>query len=77
LLPIPGFDGFGILRPWLPYSVQVLSVRYSQLAMIGLFIVLWNVAPARDAFYSVAFQLTNLANIDPRLIGYGFLNMRP
>jgi hypothetical protein len=35
------------------------------------------VAPARDAFYSVAFQLTNLANVDPRLIGYGFLNMRP
>ncbi len=77
LLPIPGFDGFGILRPWLPYSLQVLSVRYSQLAMVGLFIVLWNVAPARDAFYSVAFQLTGLANIDPRLIGYGFLNMRP
>jgi len=77
LLPIPGFDGFGILRPWLPYSMQVLSVRYAQLAMIGLFIVLWNVAPARDAFYSLAFQLTNLVNIDPRLIGYGFQNMRP
>jgi Zn-dependent protease len=77
LLPIPGFDGFGILRPWLPYSMQVLSVRYAQLAMIGLFIVLWNVAPARDAFYSLAFQLTNLVNIDPRLVGYGFQNMRP
>src|SRR5207245_5595345 len=37
LLPIPGIDGFGILRPWLPYSVQALSVRYSQLAIIGLF----------------------------------------
>ncbi len=77
LLPIPGFDGFGILRPWLPYSLQALSVRYSQLAMIGLFIVLWNVAPARDAFYSLAFQVTNVLNIDPRLITIGQYYMRP
>jgi Zn-dependent protease len=77
LLPIPGFDGFGILRPWLPYSLQALSVRYSQLAMIGLFIVLWNVAPARDAFYSAALQITNAQNIPTILIIAGQLAMRP
>lgn len=77
LLPIPGFDGFGILRPWLPYSAQALSVRYSQLAMIGLFIVLWNVAPARDAFYGAALQITNVQNIPTILIIAGQLAMRP
>jgi Zn-dependent protease len=77
LLPIPGFDGFGILRPWLPYSLQALSVRYSQLAMIGLFVVLWNVAPARDAFYSAALQITNVLNIPTILIIAGQLAMRP
>jgi Zn-dependent protease len=77
LLPIPGLDGFGILRPWLPYSMQAFALRYSQLAIIGVFIVLWNVAPARDAFYSTALQVTNTLNIDPRLIGFGQANMRP
>src|SRR4029077_6470476 len=76
LLPIPGLDGFGILRPWLPYSIQVLSVRYSQLAIIGVFIVLWNVAPARDAFYSLAFQVTDRLHIDLILIISGQLHMR-
>jgi Zn-dependent protease len=77
LLPIPGFDGFGILRPWLPYSLQALSVRYSQLAMIGLFVVLWNVAPAREAFYNAALQITNIVNIPTILIIAGQLAMRP
>ncbi len=77
LLPIPGIDGFGILRPWLPYSVQALSVRYSQLAIIGLFVVLWNVAPARDAFYGAAIQITDTLHIDRILIIAGQLSMRP
>jgi Zn-dependent protease len=76
LLPVPGLDGFGILRPWLPYSIQVLSVRYSQIAIIGVFIVLWNVAAARDALYSTAFNITDRLGIDLILIITGQLHMR-
>lgn len=76
LLPIPGLDGFGILRPWLPYSLQVLSIRFSQIGIIGVFIVLWNVAPARDAFFSAAFTLSGRLGIDELLIIAGQLAMR-
>ncbi len=41
LLPIPGLDGYGIARPWLPDSVRdsgdVLA-RYSGLVITGLFL---------------------------------------
>ncbi|HYM67094.1 MAG TPA: site-2 protease family protein, partial [Patescibacteria group bacterium] len=77
LLPIPGLDGFGVVRPWLPYSVQDWAVRYGGLAIIGIFVVLWYVAPVRDAFFSTVQQLTAIVQIDPGLIGYGQLNMRP
>ncbi len=77
VLPIPGIDGFGILRPWLPYSLQALSTRYSQLAIILLFVVLWNVAPARDAFYGAALQITYVLHIPSILIIAGQLSMRP
>ncbi|HYR48464.1 MAG TPA: site-2 protease family protein, partial [Candidatus Polarisedimenticolia bacterium] len=77
VLPIPGIDGFGILRPWLPYSLQAVSARYSQLAIIGLFIVLWNVAPARHAFYGAALQITDALHIEQLLIIAGQLSMRP
>jgi Zn-dependent protease len=76
LLPIPGLDGFGILRPWLPYSVQDLAIRFGQMAIIGVFIALWYVAPVRDAFFQSIFQITNLAGIDPGLIVVGQAHMR-
>ncbi len=76
LVPIPGLDGFGIIRPWLPYSVQDLAMRFGQTAIIGVFIVLWYVAPVRDAFFQSIFQVTNLAGIDPGLIVLGQAHMR-
>jgi Zn-dependent protease len=76
LLPIPGLDGFGIIRPWLPYSVQDSANRYGQMAIIGVFIVLWFVAPVSHAFFQFVLQLTTLAGIDTGFIGFGQSNMR-
>ncbi|OLC01217.1 MAG: hypothetical protein AUI15_06105 [Actinobacteria bacterium 13_2_20CM_2_66_6] len=76
LLPVPGLDGFGIIRPWLPYSVQYAAMRFSLLAIYAVFALLWFVAPVRSAFYHAVLQLTALANIDQALIIFGQLNMR-
>lgn len=76
LLPIPGLDGFGIVRPWLPYSVQDLANRYGQVAIIGVFIVLFFVAPVSQAFFQFVLQITSLAGIPPGLIGIGQVHMR-
>jgi Zn-dependent protease len=76
LIPVPGLDGFGIIRPWLPYPVQYAAMRYSMLAIYGVFIALWFVAPIRQAFFGTVLQLTMLAGIDPQLVFFGQLNMR-
>jgi Zn-dependent protease len=76
LLPIPGLDGFGIIRPWLSYSLQDLANRYGQTAIIGVFIVLWFVAPVSHAFFQFVLQITTLAGIDPVFIAIGQSNMR-
>ncbi len=76
LLPVPGLDGFGIIRPWLPNSVQHFATRFAAFGFYGVFIVLWFVAPVRQAFFGVVLQLAVMANIDPQLIGIGLLNMR-
>lgn len=76
LIPIPGLDGFGIIRPWLAYSVQDVANRFGQTAIIGVFIVLWYVAPVRDAFFHSISQITSLAGIDPGLIFLGQAHMR-
>ena len=76
LIPVPGLDGFGIIRPWLPYSFQFAAMRYSMLAIYGVFLALWFVAPIRQAFFGAVYQLTALAGIDPGLVFIGQLNMR-
>ena len=75
LLPIPGLDGFGIIRPWLPYSAQDLAVRFGQVAIIGVFIVLWFVPVVSSAFFQAILSVTNLAGIDPLLIALGSSQM--
>jgi Zn-dependent protease len=75
LLPIPGLDGFGIIRPWLPYAAQDLAIRYGQTAIIGVFILLWFVPPVSHAFFQSILQVTNFAGIDQGLIGLGLTQM--
>jgi Zn-dependent protease len=76
LLPIPGLDGFGIIRPWLPYSVQDYAVRFGQLAIIGVFILLWFAPPFRQAFFGAVLQLTDITGIPRILIAYGQAHMQ-
>jgi Zn-dependent protease len=75
LLPIPGLDGFGIIRPWLPYSAQDLANRFGQMAIIGVFIVLFFVPPVSQAFFQLIFQVANAAGIDPGLVRLGSAQM--
>jgi Zn-dependent protease len=76
LLPIPGLDGFGVIRPWLPYSAQDFANRFGQGAIISVFIVLWFVPSVSSAFFGAVFQLTSLVGIDPALILVGQSQMR-
>jgi Zn-dependent protease len=76
LVPVPGLDGFGILRPWLPYSVQYGAMRFGVLGIYAVFLLLWFVDPVRQAFFGAVFELTSWAGIDQALIFVGQLNMR-
>jgi len=76
LLPVPGLDGFGIIRPWLPYSVQGLANQYGQLGILAVFAALWFVPPVRDTFFPFVLQLTGVLGIDPSTVILGQLNMR-
>ena len=76
LLPIPGLDGFGVIRPWLPYSAQDFANRFGPGAILSVFIVLWFVPSVSSAFFGTVIQLTSLVGIDPALILVGQSQMR-
>ena len=75
LLPIPGLDGFGIIRPWLPYAAQDLATTFGQTGIFIVFIVLWFVPSVSQAFFDVVRQITDLGGIDLGLIQLGQSNM--
>ena len=76
LLPVPGLDGFGVIRPWLPFSYRYWALRYGTLAILGVYAVLWFVAPVRNAFFELIFAITTAAGIPTQLVFFGLLNMR-
>jgi Zn-dependent protease len=75
MLPIPGLDGFGIIRPWLPYSAQDLANTFGQSAIFIVFIVLWFVHPVSLAFFNFVLQVSGAAGIDPGLVSIGSAQM--
>jgi Zn-dependent protease len=76
LLPVPGLDGFGVIRPYLSRQAQYSAMRYGMVAILGVYAVLWFVAPVRDAFFQLIFSITTVAGVPIQLIFGGLLHMR-
>src|SRR6202171_1736748 len=76
LLPVPGLDGFGVIRPWLPYSLQGLANQYGQLGILAVFAALWFVPPVRDTFFPFVLQLIAPLGIDPATVILGQMAMQ-
>ena len=76
LVPIPGLDGFGAIRPWLSYSVQATANRIGFAGIFIVFILLWYVPPIRDTFFLTIFHITDQLGIPAGLIVSGSAHMR-
>jgi len=76
LVPIPGLDGFGAIRPWLSYSVQAAAYRVGFAGILVVFLLLWYVPPIRDTFFTTIFQITDRLGIPAYLIVSGSAHMR-
>ena len=75
LLPIPGFDGFGIIRPHLPYDMQAQGDRIAQGTGI-LLLVLFFFPPFQVAVRNASIKLTDAASIERYYVGKGFAMFR-
>ncbi len=71
LIPIPPFDGFGIIAPWLSIELRLLANRLGMLPLLILFYLLWQGGPVSATFWNLAYTLTNLLNVPGDLIFLG------
>jgi len=71
LLPIPGLDGFGILRPYLPHDLQ-RQARAAAPVLGFLLLFLFMLPEFSRPFWSVVDGIANAAGVSPMEIAYGW-----
>lgn len=76
-LPIPGFDGYGILSPWLPSSIRDSVDEHSHLFGLLPFALFLFPNPLMDKIWSISYELTLQLGFFPNLIksGQGFFKI--
>jgi Zn-dependent protease len=77
LIPIPPFDGFGIIAPWLSIELQILAKRLGMLPLLVLFFLLWQGGPVSATFWDFVYSLSSLLNISPDLVYLGHHQFLP
>ncbi len=68
LLPVPGLDGYGIVREWLPVEWRTALDKGQ---MFGMFIVFGIVWQFGEQFFGLVFGLTDLVGVPSELISAG------
>ncbi|MFT4096759.1 MAG: site-2 protease family protein [Rhodoblastus sp.] len=75
LLPIPGFDGFGIIRPHLPQDMQIQADRFAAISGLLLLALIF-IPQFGAAIRNASVTLTDLAGIDRYFIAKGYAMFR-
>ncbi|WP_369061129.1 site-2 protease family protein [Caulobacter sp. 73W] len=72
LLPIPGLDGYGVLRPWLPVQVQLKVRKFEALGIVALLALLFLVPGASGLLFGGAVLLTDSLGVPREAIVGGW-----
>jgi len=72
LLPIPGFDGYGTIEPYLDPNTQRSLEQFKPYGMLVVFILLFQVQPIGHAFSDLTYGLFDLSGTPRVLASAGF-----
>lgn len=72
LLPIPGLDGYGVIRPFLPDGVREKMVKIERVGFLLLFALIFWVPGASRFIFGAALAITDLLAVPRGAIGAGW-----
>ena len=67
LLPLPGFDGFGMIEPWLSTNLRIKAQQYGQIGILLALGIIWLVPPVNGFFWISAHLLAALLQVPQHL----------
>jgi Zn-dependent protease len=72
LLPIPGLDGFGIIEPWLPRSIQAKSRSWGNYVFFILMGLFWFVPAFGRMISLTSYMIVDRLNVPLEWVFIGF-----
>jgi len=76
LIPLPPFDGFGIVDPFLPENLRRGIAQVSGLIPWAVFFLLWYVPEVYETFWRTVVGLTDALNVPLLLVEQGLRDFR-
>lgn len=70
IIPIPGFDGYGAIEPYLSFQTRLTAAKIAPFGFLAVFILLF-VPALNRAFFSVVYAVFELFGVDPGFVSYG------
>ena len=71
LIPLPPFDGFGAIEPYLPVDLRTSLMQTRGMLSFAVFFLLWYVPFINDAFWGLVLFIANLAGVPLQLVQLG------
>ena len=71
LIPLPPFDGFGAIEPYLPANLRTSLLQTRGMLSFAVFFLLWSVPLVYNAFWSLVFFLAHLVGVPFQLVQLG------
>lgn len=71
LIPLPPFDGFGAIEPYLPDGIRSSVAQTRGMLPFVVFFLLWYVPVVNNAFWTLIFSLAQLVGVPLQLVQLG------
>jgi Zn-dependent protease len=72
LLPVPGLDGYGVIRPFLPDGVRAKMIKIERVGFLLLFALIFFAPGVSDRIFKSALAVTDLLGVPRSAIGDGW-----
>ncbi|WP_395444962.1 site-2 protease family protein [Caulobacter sp. UC70_42] len=72
LLPIPGLDGYGVIRPFLPNGLRARMVKIERVGFLILFALIFWVPGVSGFIFGAALLVTDLLGVSRPAVGAGW-----
>ena len=76
LLPVPGLDGFGALSAWWDEMLRARIYQHSNMFIILLFILIWNVPAFNQLLWGAVFGTASFLGVPPNMAIEGLMDFR-